>query len=80
MKPTGFIEDKQSVNSEFKRGDWVVSGNLNPGLQSVGIVNEEMRICWLDGWISEHKIDSDEMSHIRHITAQELAMFNMKCD
>jgi hypothetical protein len=84
MKPTGFIKDKsiskQLEERPFERGDWVKSSRLGFGIQTVGIVNEDMKVTWLDGWVSESYVNTAKMNHVRHLTAEELAMFNLKCD
>jgi hypothetical protein len=39
-----------------------------------------MKVTWLDGVVSNDEVNTTNMKHIRHLTLEELGMFNLKAD
>lgn len=78
MKPTEFIDDSRfSKTEQFRIGDWVVDVDSNKLGMRFGIVtNSDDLVCWLNGVLSTSPVN--EIENIRHATAQELALFNLK--
>lgn len=72
----GFIEREEIPKREFKAGDWVIDDSASDLNEKFGIVTDEETVCWLNGVLTTFSVlDKDTY---RHVTARELAMFNLK--